>query len=585
MSSNKQLRSLNESKLNLENMIKQFILLLSVFILFSCKQTDNQSESESTANIYSGGDIITMIGDSPQYVEAVVVQDEKITYVGNLTEANAQFPDATQKNLEGKTMVPGFVDGHIHFSALGAQALAANLLAEPDGIVNNVDNLVTELRDWSLKNDPELFGGWIVGMGYDDAILGRHPNKEDLDKVSTEFPVMAIHISGHFCTVNSKGLNVLGISSETQDPEGGQIRRIAGTKEPDGTLDELAAIPYMFKVTSPTATETIDKFMEAAQDLAFKFGYTTCQEGRTSSSHETLESFANRGKLKIDVPAYIDYSRPELMANEWYSPNYKNHYRIAGYKLTLDGSPQGRTAWRTQPYLIPPPGADKNYKGYPAIPDDEKVQKIVDTCFANNWQLLTHANGDAAIDQMIRAIAKASKKYGNNERRNVLIHGQYLRFDQIDSLAKYHIIPSLFPMHTYYWGDWHKQIIGEELGDKISPIKTALEKCSIVTSHTDAPVALPNLMMIMWTTVNRVSRTGKVIGESEKLTPYEALKSITTWGAYQHFEENTKGTLETGKLADLVILDQNPLKIDPMKLKDIVVLETIKEGETVFKME
>ena len=177
----------------------------------------------------------------------------------------------------------------------------------------------------------------------------------------------------------------------------------------------------------------------------------------------------------------------------------------------------------------------------------------------------------------------AAEKYGNKDRRNVLIHGQYVRIDQLDSLKKLDIVASLFPMHTFYWGDWHKQIIGDSLGNKISPIRTALNKGLHVTSHTDAPVAFPNLAMILWTTVNRVSRSGAVIGAEEKLTAYEALKSITIWGAYQHFEENNKGTITVGKLGDLVVLSENPLKIVPMKLKDIVVLETIKEGKSVYK--
>jgi hypothetical protein len=251
--------------------------------------------------------------------------------------------------------------------------------------------------------------------------------------------------------------------------------------------------------------------------------------------------------------------------------------------MTLDGSPQGRTAWRTEPYLIPPDGQKEGYLGYPAIADDNEVKRIVALAFENNWQLLTHANGDAAMDQLIRAMRPAINQYGNEDRRNVLIHGQYVRMDQLDSLAEMDIIASLFPMHTFYWGDWHKQIIGEEKGNKISLIRSALNRGMKVTSHTDAPVAFPNLMMILWTTVNRVSRSGAIIGEDERLTPYEALKSITIWGAYQHFEEDRKGSLVTGKVADLVILDQNPLKIEPMKLKDIQVMETIKEGQTIFK--
>jgi len=249
----------------------------------------------------------------------------------------------------------------------------------------------------------------------------------------------------------------------------------------------------------------------------------------------------------------------------------------------LDGSPQGRTAWRTIPYLLPPDGQKQGYKGYPAIAEDHKVTDIYDSAFANNWQILTHANGDAAIDQMIRCMQKAAVNYGNNNRRSVLIHGQLIRLDQLDSLKKLDVIASLFPMHTFYWGDWYKQIIGPEMAEKISPIKSALNKGLKVTSHTDAPVAFPNLMMILYTTVNRVTRSGTVLGPEERLTPYEALQSITIWGAYQHFEEDKKGSLKVGKLADMVVLDKNPLKVDPMTLKNIQVLETIKKGKSVYK--
>ena len=138
-------------------------------------------------------------------------------------------------------------------------------------------------------------------------------------------------------------------------------------------------------------------------------------------------------------------------------------------------------------------------------------------------------------------------------------------------------------MHTFYWGDWYDQIIGPELAQQISPMRSALDRGMIATSHTDAPVALPNLLQMMWATVNRVSRSGKVMGPDERLTPLEAFKAITLWGAYQHFEEERKGSIEVGKLADLVILSDNPLTVDPMAINQIEVLETIKEGKTVWK--
>jgi len=207
---------------------------------------------------------------------------------------------------------------------------------------------------------------------------------------------------------------------------------------------------------------------------------------------------------------------------------------------------------------------------------------IYDKAFKNNWQIHTHANGDAAMDQMIRTMKPVAIKYGNKNRRNVLIHGQYIREDQLDSFKDLDVIASLFPLHTFYWGDWHKEIIGDSLGNTISPTRTALNKGLKITIHTDAPVALPNLMRMVGISVDRKSRSGQIIGEKERLSPYEALQSITNWSAYQHFEENKKGTLEVGKLADMIILDKNPLKVSSSEIKEIKVLETIKEGVSVY---
>ncbi len=565
----------------------QVIIGFFSLFLFSCSTPSDKLSSANTADsIYFGGDIITMAGDTAQYVEALAVKNGKILFAGTSAEAEKIKGDSTvMKDLAGKTLLPGFVDGHAHFAGFGAQAVGANLLASPDGNANSINDIVEELKTWYKKNGTSMTKGWIFGMGYDDAVLKeqRHPTKRDLDRVSKEVPIVIVHISGHFVVMNSKGLELSKITAASKNPAGGVIRRMPDSKEPNGVLEELAALPVYIPLISPDSPNTIDYFMEKGQHLATSYGYTTAQEGRAMTNHLQLAQYAKEGKLRIDVVSYVDYAFPQFMKSEWYGPEYKNHYRIGGYKLTLDGSPQGRTAWRTIPYLIPPDGQKPGYKGYPAIADDDKVKAIMDSAFANHWQLLCHANGDAAIDQYIRCIRTAIDKYGNDNRRNVLIHGQFMRADQLDSMKELKVIPSFFPMHTFYWGDWYKKIIGDSLAAKISPIKSALKLGMIATSHTDAPVAFPNLMMVLWTTVNRVSRSGAVIGPDERLTPYEALKTITIWGAYQHFEEKTKGSLTPGKLGDLVILSDNPLKVDPMKIKDIMVLETIKEGKTVYK--
>ena len=571
----------------LKYMRKNIHFILIVLVLLGCKEnkTIDTLDASSNATVYFNGDIVDMVGAQPNYKEALVEKDGKIIFVGD-SEKAMEFAGQGHKmiDLDGKTLLPGFIDGHSHFASFGIQAIGAQILPPPDAGANNIAALIDILKEWNTEENRALTG-WIFGSGFDDSVLEekRFPTKEDLDKVSTEYPIMLLHISGHFASLNSKGLEKLGITAATKDPEGGLIRRLPNSKEPNGVLEELAAIPNFAKALTPASEEALLKLMTAGQDMALSYGYTTAQEGRAMEQHDLLAAFAEKNFWKLDVVSYIDYQFSQHMDSKWNSKTYNNRYRIAGLKLTLDGSPQGRTAWRTTPYLLPPDGASRDYIGYPALPKDEDVTAIYEKAFKNNWQILTHANGDAAMDQMIRTMTPLAEKYGNDDRRNVLIHGQYIREDQLDAFKDLKVINSLFPLHTFYWGDWHKEIIGDSLGNKISPVKTALNKGLNITIHTDAPVALPNLMRVVWTAVNRTSRSGQIIGEGERLTPYEALKAITIWSAYQHFEESNKGTLEEGKLADMVILDNNPLKVEPDAIKDIQVVETIKEGQTIFK--
>jgi len=564
-------------------MIKKTLLIIFGIALFhSCEE----SEKLNLSTVYYNGDILTMVGNSPNYVDAIVEKDGKIIFTGSNEEAmKVAGKGHNMIDLEGKTLVPGFIDGHCHFANFGAQAIGAQLLASPDANVDDMETLISVLKEWNTSKN-RAFTGWIYGTGFDDSILKekRFPTKHDLDEVSTEFPIMITHISGHFAVVNSKGLEKLGIDENSKNPEGGIIRRENNSTEPNGVLEELAAIPYMLQAIAPQSEEAIIKFFEAGQEMALSYGYTTAQEGRAMQNQEILVAMAEMDKYKIDVISYIDYMFVDKhMSSKWNSKNYINKFRIGGMKVTLDGSPQGRTAWRTEPYLIPPEGMPHDYSGYPAIPNDSVLSSIFEKGFKNNWQILTHTNGDAAVDQLIRTMKPLKEKYGNEGRRDVIIHGQYIREDQLDQAKDMNMIASLFPLHTFYWGDWHAQLIGDSLVQNISPVKTALNKGLDITIHTDAPVALPNLMRVLWTAVERTSRSGKIIGTDERITPYEALQAITIWSAYQHYEEDKKGTLENGKLADLVILDKNPLKVNAEEIKDIQVLKTIKEGKIVFE--
>jgi predicted amidohydrolase YtcJ len=558
-----------------------------MLLLLSCGQ---QGSNVGKAILYHNGDILTMEGDSAVYVETLVVRDGKILFAGRKDEALKQAgADHTEVDLQGRFMAPGFIDAHGHAYGAGFQKMAANILPPPDGTVTDIESLITTLKQWyadlgKTGKSPKV----IVGFGYDDSQLKekRHPVADDLDKVSNTLPVILVHQSGHLQALNHLALAAVGLDASTADPQGGVIRREKDGKTPNGVLEETAGAMVMFKLFSKFDSSMSANMVKAGVQAYKEFGFTTVQEGAaTPSMVEAYKDMARAGDLDVDVAAYpVLLASRELMDKQGTSDSYSGHFRIAGIKITQDGSPQGKTAYLSHPYKVPPPGQPKTYRGYPGMPRQSQLDSLVDYAFSKNWQVLMHCNGDAAGDMMIQSVRYASTKLGMADRRPVMIHAQTARYDQLDSMKQLGIIPSFFSMHTFYWGDWHRdETLGQERAFRISPAQTAYRKGLIFTEHHDAPVGLPSSIMILHTAVNRTSRTNSVIGEAEKLTPYQALLSLTRYSAYQYFEEKNKGTLTAGKLADLVILDRNPMKVDPKDIIRIHVMETIKEGRTVFK--
>jgi hypothetical protein len=482
------------------------------------------------------------------------------------------------------------VDAHGHVTGGGLQALSANLLAPPDGQVKDIATLQQTLREWMAANDAAVKKiNLVVGFGYDNATLAetRHPTRDDLDSISKDVPILLVHQSGHIVAANSKALEVGGITAETPDPAGGVIRRKSGGKEPDGVLEETAAFPLLGKLLGQVGAEGGKTFVRAGSELWARFGYTTAQEGRaTAAVVAMLRQVGDAGGLKIDVAAYPDVLVDRDYIKKNFSPTYAGRVRVAGAKLTIDGSPQGFTAWRDRPYVAPAGNYPKGYAGYAAA-SSEQVIDAVNWAYANDVQILTHANGEAASDLLIAASTLAQLKNGpGKDRRPVLIHGQFLREDQVDSYKRLGVLPSLFPMHTFYWGDWHtSKTVGPVLGQNISPTGWVRKRNMIFTSHHDAPVAFPDSMRVLDATVTRVARgSGKVIGPDQRVDVITGLKAMTIWSAYQHYEEKTKGSIEVGKLADFVILSRDPTKGDVNTIDRIKVTETIKEGSTIFKL-
>ncbi len=544
--------------------------------------------------VYVGGDIIT-VNDTQPSAEAVAVRDGCIVAVGSRDEVmRYQGPNTQEINLAGRTLAPGFIDAHGHVSMVGFQALSANLLPPPDGGNASVTDLQATLRGFLKASSIVGEFGILFGFGYDDAQLKeqRHPTRDDLDAISRDIPVIVIHQSGHLGVANSKALKLAGVTAATNNPEGGVIQRRKGSQEPNGVLEELAFFSVLMKLFPKLSDAQAVEMLEEGQKLYLRYGYTTIQDGRASPGNvATAIAAAEQGRLKADVVSYPDVTQPgsfDLLKEPWYHnttdpPTYRSHFRIGGVKLTLDGSPQGKTAWLSQPYFKPPPGRGKDYVGY-GVMADSAVLRIYTEALRNHWQILTHANGDRAIDQLLDNMEKAEAAVPGVDLRPVLIHGQTLREDQVDRLQKLRVFPSLFPMHTFYWGEWHRQsVLGPERAENISPTGWLMQRGMRFTSHHDAPVAFPDAIRVLDATVNRTTRSGYVLGPEHRVEPLVALKALTLWAAWQHFEETTKGSIEVGKLADFVVLSENPLTMDRNQLNQLKVLETIKEGQSIYR--
>jgi predicted amidohydrolase YtcJ len=260
---------------------------------------------------------------------------------------------------------------------------------------------------------------------------------------------------------------------------------------------------------------------------------------------------------------------------------YSGRLKLGGIRVTIDGSPQGRTAHFTTPYLTGGPDGQQDWKGEPTFPV-EMINKMVKAVYDKKLPLIIHCNGDAAIDNFLTAHELALGDAKAGDHRSGIIHCQFVRRDQLEKIAAWKIIPSFYTEHTYFFGSTHVKNRGKEQAHFLSPLKSAIDLGIIHANHTDFNVAPIDQLFVVWSAVNRVSREGEVIGADERISAYEALKGITCNVAYWYREEASKGTLEVGKLADLVILDKDPIKVEPMAIKDIKVLETIKEGKTIY---
>ncbi|MDO5720630.1 MAG: amidohydrolase [Actinomycetaceae bacterium] len=545
-------------------------------------------QEDDMKTLYVGGDIVPMTGKDDR-VEALLVGDDgTIVHAGSEHDARALASDAPVVDLRGKTLLPGFIDPHSHILSATTYVLTADL-----SDARSFADIQKTLRDFISERG--LGANDVVqANSYDHNLLAeqRHPDRHVLDEVTTEIPIIITHMSGHVGSANTLTYSLAGIDASTPNPDGGKwLREEDGT--PLGPWEEPAALgPLNEKVVGPRSHVDFPSLADEVQRYYTRYGVTTCQDGATLTSlADDAVACAEQGRWTMDVVSYpitlFDSDRNATIAahSNYVSRDYRGHFRFGGIKIILDGSPQGRTAWMSEPYEVVTEDDDPSYRGYPQWENDDLVADLKDA-IDRGYQVLAHCNGDAAAEQYLNCYEQAlaqSSRADKMELRPVMIHCQTARSDQLKRMVNLRMIPSIFAGHTYYWGDVHLKNFGQQRGMRVAPVGEAHQLGLPFNLHTDTPIIPCDMLFTVWCAVNRVTRDGVQLAVDQKVSVFDALRGITINAAYQYFEEDRKGTLEKGKLADLVILDRNPLTVDPMEIKDIRVLATIKEGETIWE--
>ncbi len=538
--------------------------------------------SAPSSQAFLNGKILTMDKTNSIH-EAVLLKNNMIVAVGSNEEIKKLIDEDTLvEDLQQQTMIPGIIDAHGHFPGQGLSAIGVDLNSAPIGNVADIKTALTliEQKANTLEEDE-----WIIGYGYDDTAFTeqRHFTRTELDLITPNHPVMLWHISAHMGVLNSAALKKLNIDEDTVEPMGGEYIKDPGTGLLNGLTTETAFALARAKASKFPISTTL-KIIRAANNMYLEKGVTTAQNGLTLKAHMASLSHGSRmGLIPLRIVAWPNeaYGHEIVEGDEVISSLAHDKFFLGAIKIVADGSLQLYSGFLSQPYHSTPSGKKSDDVGYPSI-DAKTLKDTVIKFHTAGYQLAIHGNGDAAIDNIINAIAAAQEIAYREDPRHIIIHAQTLRTDQMDRMLELGISPSFFSAHTYYWGDRHRDIfLGEERAKRISPTNTALKKGLRFTTHLDTPIVPMDPMLMVWSTVNRLTSSGKVLGENEKISVMQALRATTIDAAWQIFKEDSLGSIEKGKLADLVILEKNPLD-DPTNIKDILVMKTIINGVTLF---
>ncbi|MFD9893607.1 amidohydrolase [Amycolatopsis sp. NPDC059027] len=528
-----------------------------------------------------GGTVLTL-DNAGRRAGALAAKAGRITAVGTDREiAELIGPDTRVLDLGGRTAIPGFVESHNHPAFFGMTLAAPVDAGSPPN--DTIDDIVGRVAQAVSDRDP---GEWVRGFRYDDTLLAdrRHPARSDLDAVSPRNPVVLTHVSGHFCVANSAALREVGISATTPDPPGGHIARDE-RGEPTGLLVETAA----FLVTSRLPGQGADELADALRLADAEYlanGITSVHDTGIgliggSAELEAYRTLWRTGGLRTRIRGYLfDGLVPGLAEGRPERPDLgdaDDRFALTGVKIIADGSIQGRTGCLAEGYTCAP-----GEHGMMLVEPAELGRRIA-ALDAAGWQVAVHGNGDAAIDAIIDGYSRLGAPDGTG-RRHRIEHCQTVREDQLDRMAAHDVFASFFIKHVYYWGDRHHDtFLGPERARRISPLASARKRGIHFGLHSDTPVTPVPPLEGIWCAVRRTTREGALLGPEQAVDVDAALRGYTIDAAYLAGEENLKGSLEVGKLADLAVLSDDPATVDPDHLRSLRVEATVSGGEIAWR--
>ncbi|MFQ6125188.1 MAG: amidohydrolase [Candidatus Heimdallarchaeota archaeon] len=536
-------------------------------------------DSQMRKLVLTHGNVITMDEKKPK-AQAVLVVGDKIYKVGSDAEIKRLIDEDTEEiDLEGKTVVPGFVDCHAHPMSFGQALMAVNCRTPP---VNSIKEMAHKIMEAA---EEKVEGEWIIGRGYDDFKLAekRHPNRWDLDKVAPNNPVVITRMCGHVIVVNSLALELAGISKDITDPDGGQIDRDPETNEPTGVLRGNAE-DLIWKVMSPPDIEQLRIGLNLAAKQFLARGVTSVTDAGVERS-EVVKAY-QAAIWEDNLPLRVNLMMSISLLGELTTLGLQTGFgddrlQIGAIKIVADGSTTGRTAAVTEPYIDAPENTGIMYIS------QDKLNEQVLAAHRAGFQVGVHAIGDRAISAVLDAFEIALQKVPRADHRHRIEHCGITNPTIISRLKKLGVIPVPQPIFLYGEGESYRAGLGEGRVKWAYPLKMFIENGITPAMSSDCPatsgIELISPLLGIYVAVTRKTDVNREIGPEQKISVEAALKSYTLNSAYATFTEGVKGSITPGKLADFAVLSDDPCTAKEDEIKDISVEMTIVGGKIVYK--